>query len=220
MPSPFARILMCGGALLLLVLPVCHAAVPDAREACEHRNTALCETNGVAFMQAGPCPATAKTLRPAGREDCSKASEAQPGISPVEPARSSVATPHTNFADIGRIERWLLPLLAIGGGLLLGGLVIFLLLRRWRRKRQLRASDSHPIPVLFGSAAVGLVAAYHVAGAVFAHVDAGFNNHDSAGPVLIAGAAALLAFALVVNLAFALSALMLNALLRRFKRRN
>ncbi len=65
---------------------------------------------------------------------------------------------------------------------------------------------------------IGLVTAYHTAGAVFAHVDAGYNNHDSAGPVLIAGGAALLAFVLVLNLVFALSALALHAVLRRFRR--
>jgi len=218
MYSPFARIVMRGGVLLLLALPVCQADVPDARQACQQRNAALCETNGVAFMPTGPCPATAKTLRPAGREDCSKASDAQPGIGPVEPARSPVAAPHTDFAYIGRIERWLLPLLVIGGSLLLGALAIYLLLGQRRQKRQPRASDGHPVAVPFGSAAIGLLAAYHAAGAVFAHVDAGFNNHDSAGPVLIAGAAALLAFVVVLNLAIALSALTLNAVLRRLRR--
>ena len=215
MSSPLARILIRGGALLLLALPVCHAEVPDAREACEHRNAALCETNGVTFMQAGPCPATAKTLRPPGHEDCSRALQAQPEATRAEPAHPSAKVPHTDLAYVGQIERWLIPLMVIGGGLLLGALAIYLLLRKRRQKPPIAASHGHPAVVFFAAGSIGLVAAYHAAGAVFAHVDAGFNNHDSAGPALIAGGAALLAFVLVLNLVFALSALMLNAVLRR-----
>jgi len=215
MHSPFARILLRGGALLLLALPVCHADVPDAREACEQRNAALCETNGVTFMQAEPCPATAKTLHPPGHEDCSRALQAQPKATRAEPAHQSAKAPHTDLAYIGQIERWLIPLMIIGGGLLLGALAIYLLLRKRRQKPQTAASHGHPAVVFFAAGGIGLVAAYHAAGAVFAHVDAGFNNHDSAGPVLIAGGAALLAFVLVLNLVFALSALTLNAVLRR-----
>jgi len=218
MYSPLARIPVRGGALLLLALPVCHADVPDAREVCEHRNAALCETNGVTFMQVGPCPATAKTLRPPGHEDCSKARQAQPKATRAEPAHPSAKAPHTDLAYIGQIERWLIPLLVIGSDLLLGALAIYLLLRKRRQKPQAAASRGHPAIVFFAAGSIGLVAAYHAAGAVFAHVDAGFNNHDSAGPVLIAGAAALLAFALVLNLVFALSALTLNAVLRRLRR--
>lgn len=215
MHLPFARILMRGGAILLLALPVCHADVPDAREACEQRNAALCETNGVTFMQAEPCPATAKTLRPSGHEDCSKSLQAQPKATRAEPAHPSARAPHTDLAYIGQIERWLIPLMVIGGSLLLGALAIYLLLRKRRHKGQPAARRGHPAVVFFAAGGIGLVAAYHAAGAVFAHVDAGFNNHDSAGPVLIAGGAALLAFVLVLNLVFALSALTLNAVLRR-----
>jgi hypothetical protein len=215
MHLPFARILMRGGALLLLALPVCHADVPDAREACEHRNSALCETNGVTFMQVGPCPAIAKTLRPPGHEDCSRALQAQPKATRAEPAHPSAKAPHTDLAYIGQIERWLIPLMVIGGGLLLGALAIYLLLRKRRQQGQPVARRGHPAIVFFAAGSIGLVAAYHAAGAVFAHVDGGFNNHDSAGPVLIAGGAALLAFVLVLNLVFALSALTLNAVLRR-----
>ena len=215
MHSPFARILLRGGALLLLALPVCHADVPDAREACEQRNAALCEMKGVTFMQAEPCPATAKTLRPPGHEDCSRALQAQPKATRAEPAHPPAKVPHTDLAYIGQIERWLIPLLVIGSCLLLGALAIYLLLRKRRQKGQPAARGGHPAVVFFAAGGIGLVAAYHAAGAVFAHVDAGFNNHDSAGPVLIAGGAALLAFVLVLNLVFALSALTLNAVLRR-----
>ncbi len=130
---------MRGGALLLLALPVCHADVPDAREACEHRNAALCETNGVTFMQPGPCPATAKTLRPPGHEDCSKALQTQSRATRAKSAPPATAS-HTDLAYIGRIERWLIPLMVIGGGLLLGVLAIYLLLRKRRQKPQAAAS--------------------------------------------------------------------------------
>lgn len=218
MKTPFASILLRGGMLLLLTLPLCHADVPDAREVCEYRNSALCEANGITFIQTEPCPATAKTLRPLGHEDCSKALEAPPKVSRAEPVHPPAAPPHTDLAYVGRIERWLIPLVVIGGGLLLGGLALYLLLRKRRQTRQTATNRDHPAIVIAGASAIGLVAAYHAAGAVFSHVDAGFSNHDSAGPVLIAGGAALLAFVLVLQLVFALSALTLRAVLRRFRR--
>ena len=218
MQAPFANILLRGGALLLLTLPVCHADVPDAREACEQRNSALCETNGITFMQTEPCPAGAKTLRPVGHEDCSKVLDAPPKVSRAESAPPPAKAPHTDLAYIGQIERWLIPLMVIGGGLLLGALAIYRLLRKRRQKPQTAASSGHQAVVFLTAGSIGLVAAYHAAGTVFTHVDAGFNNHDSAGPVLIAGGAALLAFVLVLQLAFALSALALQAALRRFRR--
>lgn len=218
MKTPVARTLLCGVALLLLALPVCHADVPDAREACEYRNTALCEANGITFMQTEPCPAGAKTLRPPGREDCSRALEAPARVNRAEPAPSPAKAPHTDLAYIGQIERWLIPLMVIGGGLLLGALALYLLLRRRRQTRQTATNGDHPAVVIVGASAIGLVSAYYAAGAVFSQVDAGFHNHDSAGPVLIAGGAALLAFVGVLNLAFASSALILLAVLRRFRR--
>jgi len=218
MKAPFGSILLRGGMLLLLMLPLCHADVPDAHEACEYRNSALCEANGIAFIQNKPCPATAKTLRPLGHEDCSRALEAPPKVSRAEQAPPPAAPPQTDLAYVGRIERWLIPLLVIGGVLLLGGLALYLLLRKRRQKPQSAMSSGHPAIVFFAAGSIGLVAAYHAAGAVFSHVDAGFSNHDSAGPVLIAGGAALLAFVLVLQLVFALSALTLHAVLRRFRR--
>lgn len=220
MKGATAHPLVRGVILLLLALPVCHADVPDAREACEYRNTALCEANGITFIQNDPCPAGAKTLRPPGHEDCSKAPEAPPRLSRAESAPPPAKGPHTDLAYIGQIERWLIPLLVIGGGLLLGGLALYLLLRKRREKPQFASGSGHPVIVFFTAGAIGLAAAYHAAGAVFSHVDAGFSNHDSAGPALIAGGAALLVFALVFQLAFALSALALNALLRHFRRRD
>lgn len=218
MKAPFASVLLRGGVLLLLTLPLCQAHVPDAREACEHRNSALCESNGITFIQNEPCPAGAKTLRPVGHEDCSKALEAPPKVSRAEPAPPPAKAVHTDLAYIGQIERWLIPLVVIGGGLLLGGLAIYLLLRKRRQNPQTATSSAHPAAVFLTAGAIGLVAAYHAASAVFSHVDAGFNNHDSAAPVLIAGAAALFAFVVVLQLAFALSTLALHALLRRFRR--
>lgn len=218
MKAAVAHLLVRGAVFLLLALRVCHADVPDAREACEYRNTALCEANGITFAQNAPCPAGAKTLRPAGHEDCSKALQAPPKVSRTEPAPPPAKAAHTDLAYVGQIERWLIPLVVIGGGLLLGALALYLLLRKRRDNPQTATGSGHPIIVFFTAGGIGLVAAYHAAGAAFTHVDAGFSNHDSAGPALIAGGAALLVFALVFQLAFALSALALHALLRRFRR--
>ena len=222
MRAAVARTLLRGGVLLLLALRVCHADVPDAREACEYRNTALCEANGITFVQNAPCPAGAKTLRPAGHEDCSKALQAPPKVGRTEPAPPPAKAAHTDLAYVGQIERWLIPLVVICGGLLLGALALYLLLRKRRNKPQTAtgsgSGSGHPIIVFFTAGSIGLVAAYHAAGAAFTHVDASFSNHDSAGPALIAGGAALLVFALVFQLAFALSALALHALLRRIRR--
>lgn len=218
MKAAVAHFLVRGIALLLLTLPVGHADVPDAREACEYRNSAQCEVNGITFLQKAPCPAGAKTLRPPGHEDCSKALEAAPRVSHAEPATPLAKAPHTDLAYIGQIERWLIPLVVIGGGLLLSGLALYLLLRKRRQTRQADTNGDHPAIMVVGASVIGLVSAYHAAGAVFSHVDAGFNNHDSAGPVLIAGGAALLTFVGVLSLAFALSALILHAALRCFRR--
>lgn len=218
MKAAVAHLLVRGVVFLLLALRVCHADVPDAREACEYRNTALCDANGITFVQNAPCPAGAKTLRPAGHEDCSKALQAPPKVSRTEPAPPPAKAAHTDLAYFGQIERWLIPLVVIGGGLLLGALALYLLLRKRRNKPQTATGSGHPIIVFFTAGSIGLVAAYHAAGAAFTHVDAGFSNHDLAGPALIAGGAALLVFALVFQLAFALSTLALHALLRRIRR--
>lgn len=218
MKAAVAHFLVRGIALLLLTLPVCQADVPDARQACDYRNSALCEANGITFLQNAPCPAGAKTLRPPGHEDCTKALEAPPKIVRSEPAPSPAKAPHTDLAYIGQIERWLIPLVVIGGWLLLGGLALYLLLRKRREEQKTASGSGHPIIVFFTAGAIGLVAAYHAAGMAFTQMDASFNNNDSAGPALIAGGAALLVFALVFQLAFALSALLLHALLRRFRR--
>lgn len=197
--------------LLLLASGACQADVPTAQEDCVNRNAALCELNEVSYLHNGPCPEGAKTVRPPGNEDCQATANRQPESKPpwkaISPPPPKPA-PHADMARFGNTERWLLPTILIGGAAL--GLVLFVFLLRWlfkrRREGTMPSGTGKSLLTIVGSGAFGLFAAYQVAGLVFNHIVASYHNSDSFGPTLIASAAALLAFVVVLQFVSALTA--------------
>jgi hypothetical protein len=172
-------------------LGICYADVPTAEEECRLRNSAICESGGVQFMADGPCPPTARIVRPQGRERCDPISPHGSGAVPmrqVDPQAVDVNAQHTDLAWVGRIERWLLPTLVLTGVLALV-VGVSISIRRIRLQRGRGTTTPGParsmrIRVIAG--VISLLLAYHLAGFAFQRTFASFNNHDSAGPVLIA----------------------------------
>jgi hypothetical protein len=219
--SVLARLATTRAAIAaLLSAGVCQADVPTAQEDCVNRNAALCELNGVPYMHNGPCPEAAKTVRPPGKEDCSVVANNRPesrlpekAILPPPPA----IAPHTDLARIGSIERWLLPAILIGGTALGLVLFVFLLRRLFRRRRDGTPAPGKgkPLLIILAGGACGLYPAYRAAGLAFNYIIASYHNYDTFGPTLIASAAAVLAFVVILPLAAALTAGILFWLLGR-----
>ena len=204
----------------LLCTGICHADVPTAQEDCFNRNAALCDLNGVSYMINGPCPEAAKTIRPPGKEDCSTMANSRPEIrlpEKVTPPSPPKTAPHTYMARIGATERWLLPAILLGCAALCLVLFIFLLRRLFKRPGEATADPGigKPLLIILVSGACGAYAAYRAAGLVFNHIIASYHNSDTFGPTLIASAAALLAFVVVLQLVSALAGGILLWLLRR-----
>lgn len=171
-------------------------------------------------MINGQCPEAAKTVRPPGKEDCSALANSRPEIrlpeKVIRPSPPKIA-PHTDMARIGDTERWLLPAILLGGAALCLVLFIFLLRRLFKRPGEATADPGigKPLLIILVSGACGAYAAYRAAGLVFNHIIASYHNSDTFGPTLIASAAALLAFVVVLQLVSALAGGILLWLLRR-----
>ncbi len=213
-----ARTRLIAASVLLLTLTVSRADVPTAEQDCRNRNAALCETAGVEFVVDGPCPSTAKTIRPPGLENCD-ANAAQvtrePALSPAgNPATRPPSTPRDDLARWGRVERWLLPALMLVGAALVIGVAAWAF-RRHHRNRT--AGDStrntgRPVVQLVAAATIAILLAWQAAGAAFNRIFASYDNHDTAAPLLIAAPVAFAVFVLLLPAVFAVSTWLLRQL--------
>ena len=181
------------------------ADIPTAEQECEGRNQAICEVNGLVYQQSQECPAETKTLRPLGKEDCHRAAistqnEGRPAnatqAAPPAPhpatATNTPTRPANDMARYAATERWLMPLIVIGGGALLAVLILVALIRFFRAQRQTQGAI---VSFLIKSLIASSVAA-RVAQAVLQQVFEeliGKSNHDTAAPVLLAAPPALFA---------------------------
>jgi len=211
-----------------LVAGVCAADVPTAAEECRLRNAATCELHGVRYVVDGPCPPAARTLRLSGDERCEESAHdaARGGQIPavarpveVPPARPG---PAGDLARIGQIERWLLPAILVFGALLIVALVAVIPLRRRQASRDEVAVEpgvGRTVLQLLVAAALAVPLGYQAAGVAFRRIFAGFNNHDTAAPWLLAAPVGAAVFILVTGVGFALVALLLDQLLRWQSRR-
>ncbi|EXI79189.1 MAG: hypothetical protein AW10_02463 [Candidatus Accumulibacter appositus] len=217
-----------------LALGVCRADVPTPAQECRLRNAAICELNGVRFMVDGPCPPAARTIRPPGNEPCEEIAPSttrivqlptatmvpgqMPALQGVVPPATAGAVPtapvRRDLAWVGQAERWLLPLLLLGGGLLLAGLCLFLVFRRRavRKDRpppEVADGVTRPLLQLLVAAACAVPLGYQAAALAFQWVFSRADNHDTALPVLLAAPVAAVVFLLVTGLSFALIGLLL-----------
>lgn len=211
-----------------LVAGVCAADVPTAAQECRLRNAATCELRGVPYVVDEPCPPGARTLRAPGNERCAEAADEGarareiPALAqPVEalPARPG---PAGDLARIGQIERWLLPAILVFGALLIAALVAVIALRRRQAARDEVAVEpgvGRTVLQLLVAAALAVPLGYQAAGVAFRRIFAGFNNHDTAAPWLLAAPVGAAVFILVTGVGFALVALLLDQLLRWQSRR-
>jgi hypothetical protein len=220
-----ARIRLIAATGLLLTLSVSRADVPTAEQDCRNRNAALCEAAGVEFVVDGPCPATARTIRPPGLGNCETVAaqvtqEAIPSPSD-NPATKPATNPRDDLATWGRVERWLLPALVLLGGVL----VIFVAALAFRRLHGNR-NDGDPARSAGRSAirlvtavTIAVLLAWQAAGAVFNRIFASYDNHDTAAPLLIAAPVALTVFLLTLPAVFAAGTWILRLLGKAFRTR-
>ncbi len=188
--------------MLLLTLAVGRADVPTAEQDCRNRNSAVCETAGVEFLVDGPCPATARTVRPQGLERCDQ-------LAP-QVTQESIPTPAGNV-----VAR---PDLVLVGALLAVGVAAWAFRRRHRKRNADDSTRSAGRSVMQSVAAamIAVLVAWKSAGAAFNHTFGSFDNHDTAAPLLIAAPVAFVVFVLVALLAFAASKQVLRVLGRAF----
>lgn len=191
--------------MLLLTLAVGRADVPTAEQDCRNRNTAVCETADVEFLVDGPCPATARTVRPQGLELCDHLAQ--------QVAQESIPTPAGNV--VARPE------LMLVGALLAVGVAAWAFGRRYRKRNADDSTRSAGQSVMESVAAamIAVLVAWKSAGTAFNHTFGSFDNHDTAAPLLIAVPVAFAVFVLVALLAFAASNRVLRALGRAFSNR-
>lgn len=214
---------LIAASVLLLTVTVSCADVPTTEQDCRNRNAALCAAAGVEFVVDGPCPATARTIRPPGLEDCDTVAaqitrEPVPSPSGSPPARPP-PSPRDDLARWGRVERWLLPALVLVGGVLLIG-VAALAFRRLYRNRT--ADDSarsagRSVLQLIVAATIAALVAWQAAGAAFNRIFGSYDNHDTVAPLLIAAPVAFAVFLLVLPAVFAASAWILRLVGKAFR---
>ena len=217
------RTRLIAASVLLLTLTASRADVPTAEQDCRNRNAARCEAAGVEFVVDGPCPATARTIRPPGLENCdtvaARITQEPAPLPSGNPATKPTTTPRDDLARWGRVERWLLPALVLLGGVLVLG-VAALAFRRLHRNRT--AGDSarsagRSVIRLVAAAVIAVLVAWEAAGAVFNRIFASYDNHDTAAPLLIAAPVAFAAFVLMLPAVFAVSAWILRLLGKAFR---
>jgi hypothetical protein len=185
------RTTLIAAPVLLLTLAVGRADVPTAEQDCRNRKSALCETAGVEFLVDGPCPATARTVRPQGVERCD---DLAPPVT-----RASIPTPSGDVAAR--------PELVLVGAVLAVGIAAWAFRRRYRNRDADDSTRSAGQSVMQSVAAamIAVLVAWKSAGAAFNHTFGSFDNHDTAAPLLIAAPVAFAVFVLVALLAFAAS---------------
>ena len=172
----------------------------------------------VEFMVDGPCPETARTVRPQGTERCDRVTAQALEQSIATPSSRETATaassPRDDLARLGQIERWLLPTVVLTGGALAIGMVAWALRRLYQKRNtgdSIRRTGRSVIQVVVATVIAGLVA-WQAAGVTFQRMFSSFDNHDTAAPALIAAPVALAVFIAVAWLSFAASAWILRIL--------
>lgn len=214
---------LIAASMLLLTLGVSRADVPTAEQDCRNRNSALCEAAGVEFVVDGPCPATARTIRPQGLENCDTVAAQitrEPAPSPSgNPAANRPSTPRQDLAWVGQMERWLLPALVLVGGVLVIGAAAWAFRRLYANRR---AGDSarragRSVIQLVAAATIAVLLAWQAAGAAFNRIFGSYDNHDTAAPLLIAAPVAFSVFVLVLPAVFAASVWILRLLGKAFR---
>ena len=218
------RTRLIAASVLLLTLAVSRADVPTAEQDCRNRNSALCETAGVEFVVDGPCPATARTIRPPGLENCDAVAaqitrEPVPSPSDHPPAKPP-PTPRDDLASWRRVERWLPSAVVLVGGVLVTGIATWALRRLFRnRNADDPTSAGRSVVQLIVAATIAVLLAWQAAGAAFNRIFGSYDNHDTAAPLLIAAPVAFAVFLLVLPAAFATSAWLLRRLGKAFRTR-
>jgi hypothetical protein len=158
------------------------ADVPTAAQECATRNEAVCEVNSVTFRVAGDCPPESRTIQSQGHENCN-AVHLQVAPAPVVQSRQAAPVPVSEPVSIDMAVPYhiLIPVLS-----LLALAVVVSALKVFHR---LMGSWAELCRVLvlaafsgLSGAVVGWRAGIYVYHAVYAH----FDNHDTAGPWLIA----------------------------------
>ena len=209
---------LTAASVLLLTLTVSRADVPTAEQDCRNRNAALCETAGVEFVVDGPCPATARTIRPPGLENCDTVTAQitrEPVPSPAaHPAAKSPSTPRDDLASWGRVERWLLPALVLVGAALIVGVAAWAFRRHHRNRRtgDSTRTSGRSLVQLAAAATFAVLIAWQAAGEAFNRIFASYDNHDTAAPLLIAAPVAFAVFLLLLPAVFAASTWLLRLL--------
>jgi len=212
------RTRLIAAAVLLLTIIVSRADVPTAEQDCRNRNAARCESAGVEFVVDGPCPATARTIRLPGLENCDAVAAQitrEPAPSPSgHPATKPPPIPRDDLARWGRVERWLLPAVMLLGGVLVIGVAAWAFRRRHRSRNtgDSARNAGRSIIQLGAAAAIAALVAWQAAGAAFNRIFASYDNHDTAAPLLIAAPVAFAVFLLVLPAVFAASAWVLRLL--------
>lgn len=196
------------------------ADVPDAQQACQQSNAALCRVGDVQFVNVGPCPPEAITVRPPGNGQCSEASPRErPNERPERPGRTngnpvSAMHPDTRLSAAmpspPNHKDWRIPSILLAAFVVIVGIISWLvrhLLHR-RRVREIRFGLTD-LATIIASAIAGFWIAWRGAGWVFAQIVEHYHNADTAGPVLIGALCALIAFMMILAPASGLIALIL-----------
>lgn len=195
-------------AAFVLVPAVALCDVPTPQQDCEIRNAARCEINGVEFVESGGCPPRARTLRPAGTENCAEAGR---DVRPMNPRERATAPGiPTEARTAGTVNGATTPRssgLAMTAGWLAVCLAIVVVF--WRRGRR-AANDgggAEPRRLVRRIAAtlVGLAATCAASLWVFFAVLRHYANGDTAGPAIVGAIAALVAFVVLLYPLLALS---------------
>ena len=194
------------------------ADVPDARQDCQQRNAALCRAGGVDFVNVGPCPPEAITLRPPGNDQCAEAyPRDRPNFRPERPDRPDEkptstkrpASPQGATAPSPSTD-WRMPAALFAAFLvtlgIIGWLVRHLLRKQRERQRRLGLND---MTTLIASGIGGFWIAWRVTGWTFAQIVEHYHNADTIAPVLIGSLGAAIVFMLTLPLAIGLIAVIL-----------
>ena len=148
--------------------------VPTAKENCNHQNLAICEINGLTYHTPEPCKPPAKTIKPLGNVDCSRADPVQ--------AQSKIQQSPPPIEKSAPIKDWFSIISII--------IITMVMVLTWivfsRRKK---------IPSLIVSG-VALVVSYFIARIAFYAVFTHFSNHETAAPILMAFGAGFIVFLL------------------------
>lgn len=203
------------------------ADVPDARQDCRQRNAALCRAGGVDFVNDGPCPPEAITLRPPGNAQCDEAyPRDRPNFRPERPDRPDEksaparrpASPQGASAPAAPAD-WRMPAILFAALLLTFGGFGWLLRTLLRKQRaRLRRFGLNDLATLTASGIGGFWIAWRLTGWAFTRIVEQYHNADTIAPALIGSLGALIVFLLALPVAFALIALILFNVQERLRK--